>query len=161
MYWWPSPPIAIEFNRDPDPAILADIHAEGFSHAWNGADIAGLVADPGVFVISARRDHVLGSRSPVGFIIVRVAADEAEVLSVVVKNRFRNLGIGRRLIETTLRHLFSERVAALFLEVDADNAPAVGLYRKLGFKTVGERKAYYREGRDKPATALVMRYDLR
>lgn len=161
MFFWPSNPIVVEIASDPDPKILADIHAEGFAHAWSGADIAKLVTDPSVLVVIARRDRALGSRNPVGFIMVRSAADEAEVLSIAILKRYRNAGTGRKLMETALRKLFAERISTLFLEVEADNGPAITLYDRLGFKTVGERLGYYREGREKPASALVMRYDLR
>ena len=45
----------------------------------------------------------------------------------------------------------------LFLEVDADNVPAIKLYHRFGFIKVGERAGYYRRPDGKPATALVMR----
>jgi len=161
MFLWPSNPVAVELAPDPDPKILADIHADGFVHPWTDADIAKLVADESVFTVLARRDRLFGSKTPIGFVIVRIAADEAEILSIAVMKRYRSGGIGRSLMETALRHLFAERIATLFLEVDAGNEPAIKVYRRLGFKTVGERLGYYREGREKPASALVMRYDLR
>ena len=42
-----------------------------------------------------------------------------------------------------------------------EHASALGLYRKLGFKTVAERKAYYTAKDGTKSTALVMRRDLR
>lgn len=161
MYLWPSNPFAVELADSPDPKLLADIHADGFAHSWSGADIAKLVSDPTVFIAIARRDRAFGSKNPIGFVMARKAADEAEILSIAVLKRYRNAGIGRKLMETVLRHLFAERISSLFLEVDAGNTSAVALYERLGFKTVGERLGYYREGREKPASALVMRYDLR
>ena len=49
----------------------------------------------------------------------------------------------------------------MFLEVDEGNAAAQGLYRKLGFRVVAERKGYYALGNGQKSTALVMRLDLR
>ena len=48
----------------------------------------------------------------------------------------------------------------MFLEVDADNVPAIALYKRFQFVQVGERAGYYRRRDGKLATALVMRKDL-
>ena len=60
-----------------------------------------------------------------------------------------------------LRRLHGERAEALFLEVDETNAPALALYRRLGFREVGKRPNYYRSPENGPTGALVMRRDLR
>ena len=51
--------------------------------------------------------------------------------------------------------------AACFLEVDRGNAPAVTLYRSLGYEVAGERRNYYQAGSLGDGTALVMRVQLR
>ena len=60
-----------------------------------------------------------------------------------------------------MRHLYSERAEALFLEVDESNAAAIGLYRRLGFRDVGRREGYYSARDGRKSSALVMRRDLR
>jgi ribosomal-protein-alanine N-acetyltransferase len=49
----------------------------------------------------------------------------------------------------------------MFLEVDDGNAAALGLYRKLGFEKVGERRGYYKDANGAVSTALVMKRVLR
>ena len=62
------------------------------------------------------------------------------------------------------RHAAEKRgrgAETMFLEVDEGNNAALGLYRKLGFRKVAERKGYYAAGDGQKSTALVMRLDLR
>jgi ribosomal-protein-alanine N-acetyltransferase len=92
----------------------------------------------------------------VGFILSRMAAGEAEILSVAVAPAWRGRGFARPLLDLHLRRLAGLGVDSVFLEVDENNAPARRLYRKAGFAEVGGRKAYYQEG----ASALVLRRDL-
>ncbi|PLX38066.1 MAG: ribosomal-protein-alanine N-acetyltransferase [Hyphomicrobiales bacterium] len=159
--WWPSSPLIIDDATLDDADELSAVHATGFDPMWSGGEIAGLLRDETVFGIVARRGSPFGSRRPVGFVLVRMAADEAEILTIAVRPSHRKRGVGRSLLEAALRRLYHDRIAALFLEVDAGNAGAVSLYRKLGFRQVGERTGYYRTGNGERSTALVMRRDLR
>ena len=106
-------------------------------------------------------NSVFGSRRLLGFVLVRRAADEAEILTIAVRTGQRGRGYGRLLMEEALRRLYRDRVAACFLEVDRGNAAALALYRKLGFAEVGRRKGYYSAPAAGEGTALVMRAQLR
>ena len=97
---------------------------------------------------------------PVGFIVSRRAADEAEILSVAVARAWRGRGLSRKLLDLHLRRLAGLGLRAVFLEVDEDNVPARKLYARAGFSQVGRRPGYYAQGRDKAAAALVLRRDL-
>jgi len=140
---------------------LAELHADSFARNWSVDDIAALMAGNNVFTLAARRESLFGLRKMVGFVMVRIAADEAEILTIAVSRARRGNGFGRMLMEEALRRLYRERVAACFLEVNRDNAPAVGLYRKLGFKEVGARKGYYDSIAGSDGSALVMRLQFR
>src|SRR5690606_33649960 len=92
---------------------------------------------------------------PNGFVLARLAAGEAEILTIAVRRACQRTGLGRLLMDGVLRHLHAERAEALFLEVDEGNAAALALYRRLGFRQVGQRPGYYRQFGG--AGALVMR----
>ena len=95
-----------------------------------------------------------------GFILSRLAGGEAEILSVAVASARRGRGLARALLNLHLRRLAGLGARAVFLEVDEDNAPARRLYQRAGFREVGRRPGYYQQGRDRAATALVLRRDL-
>jgi len=89
------------------------------------------------------------------FALVSIAADEAELLRIVVAPRVRRQGLGRALLEAC-RACFVERsVVQAFLEVRVDNAPARALYAGAGWVGVGVRPRYYADGTD----AVVMRLE--
>ena len=95
-----------------------------------------------------------------GFLLSRMAAGEAEILSVAVAGSERGRGIAGRLLELHLRRLAGLGVGAVFLEVEAGNTPARRLYARAGFREVGQRKGYYVEPSGAAASALVLRRDL-
>lgn len=151
-------PIAMAADGS-DLAQMADIHALSFARPWNEADIDRLLAGKGVKSFVARIEGE-ASAGAVGFIITRIAADEAEIISIATNPARRRKGIARELLHAAIRELQRDRIARLFLEVDEKNTPALGLYRKLGFRQVGQRKGYYGSGKD-ASSALVMELDLR
>ena len=146
-----------------DARALSRVHGSAFPLAegsWGASEFHDLLSRPNAFGIAAVRPGTgARPREPRGFALLRCAADEAEVLTLAVHPAWQGRGIGRRLMEGALRELYARRIERLFLEVDEGNAPAIRLYERLGFKTVGRRDAYYEKlgGR---ATALTMRLDL-
>ncbi|HZH27845.1 MAG TPA: ribosomal protein S18-alanine N-acetyltransferase [Azospirillaceae bacterium] len=129
--------------------VAAAMHGECFpADPWDEAAIAGLAADPGAMGLIA-----VDGAEPAGFLLARSVADEAEILTICVRPGWRRRGIGRDLLRAAAAGLRSRGAVDLFLEVAHDNAPALGLYRGVGFLEVGRRRAYYRDGRD----AIVMR----
>lgn len=143
-----------------DAAVLEGLHREDFSRPWSAAEFEGLIAQPTVFGYIAVPDG-RPRREAVGFVLARLAAGEAEILTVAVSRACRRLGLGRRLMDAVLRDLHAQRAEALFLEVDETNAPAIALYRRLGFAEVGRREGYYQHAGGSRTGALVMRRDLR
>ena len=156
-----QPRITVHDASAGDADVMAAIHGEAFSHAWSGEDFAALLAHEGTFALALRREGIFGGRRIVGFVLVRVAADEAEILTVAVRRDAQGKGYGRKLMEDALRRLYRDRVASCFLEVNRGNAAAVKLYRSLGFVVAGERPRYYSEPAGGDTSALVMRLQLR
>ncbi|MCV0395811.1 MAG: ribosomal protein S18-alanine N-acetyltransferase [Rhizobiaceae bacterium] len=142
-----------------DAAAVATLHREDFARPWTTTEFDELLRQNTVFGFAAR---VIGQpKAPLaGFVLARLAADEAEVLTIAVARAARRLGLGRALMEALLRRLHALRAETLFLEVDETNDPAVHLYRRLGFVEVARRPGYYGGGSEGKSDALVMRLDL-
>ena len=158
--WWLKLPLIIDEATPDDIAALSDIHGAAFQRTWSEDEIAALLRDEAVTVLVARRSSLFSTKTPVGFVMIRQAVDEAEILTIAVSGGYRRRGIGRSLVESLLRRLYAERIKRLFLEVDIGNTPAVTLYRRLGFKEVGERPGYYASETGARSAALVMRREL-
>jgi len=99
-------------------------------------------------------------RNVIGFAVSRIAADEAEILSVAVAPTHRGRGLSRDLFLTHLGHLAGRGVRTVFLEVEENNHPARKLYERAGFDVAGRRERYYKEAGGVELNALVMRRDL-
>ena len=94
-----------------------------------------------------------------GYAVMLLAADEAQLLNISVAPLRQRRGIGRGLLD----HLRGVGRAAggrrMFLEVRRSNAAALAFYQHQGFRSIGERRAYYPapQGRE---DAIVMELPL-
>ncbi len=129
--------------------VMAAVHAASFSpaEAWDADAFRAQLDLPGVIGLV----HQAG-----GLILIRIAADEAEVLTLAVAPDARRNGCGSALLREAMGILAARGANALFLEVSVRNRAALALYRKAGFVEAGSRRRYYADGSD----ASVMRCSL-
>ena len=78
-----------------------------------------------------------------GFIVWRVVADQAEIITIGVAPDARRSGIAESMILLMEQELKKQSIVNIFLEVSEVNYPAKKLYEKLGFTVVGKRPKYY------------------
>lgn len=79
----------------------------------------------------------------VGFCGIKIVLDSADIMNIVVKKDFRNLGIGTALLNEIITLCLSLNLSSITLEVRKDNEYAISLYKNFGFETLGVRKKYY------------------
>jgi len=151
------PPPAIRPLRADRADACARLHTEGFAHPWSEEEFAALLREASALAAAAL-DPATGHMR--GFILSRLAGDEAEILTVAVESAERGKGVGRALLKENLRQAANAGARAMFLEVDAGNVAALALYRRHGFLKVGERPGYYRLANGARAMALIMRKTL-
>lgn len=81
-----------------------------------------------------------------GYIIYHIIIDEAEILNIVIDNKFKRQNLGKYLLEQTLNDISKKNVKTVFLEVGEKNIPAINLYLKFGFQQYNIRNNYYKNG---------------
>jgi ribosomal-protein-alanine N-acetyltransferase len=139
---------------------MADIHASGFAQGWGRGDLEQMVMSPDHAADALVSRGVFGE-IVAGFAISRIAAGEAELLTIVIEPESRGRRLAAELLDAHLRSVRRAGGEKLFLEVAADNAPALALYRKAGFEEIGRRKGYYSaQNGTARRDALTMRADL-
>lgn len=118
---------------------------------WSRQAFAEMLAMPGTFGLMAHR-----AGEAAGLVVVRVAADEAEVLTIGVRPDLRRAGIGAALMAAAVREAASRGAARLHLEVAEDNFAARRFYAGDGFEPVGRRAGYYARGALGSVAAILM-----
>ena len=135
------------------PEALAALHARAFitPAPWEAASFAGILADPLAFLLV---------EGDAGFLLGRAVAGEAELLTIAVAPEARRRGLGRKLMARFLYQAQVRGADRAFLEVAADNVPAVALYESAGFARAGQRRGYYLTPEGRRIDALVLTRDL-
>ncbi len=132
---------------------MAAIHAACFAKAWAASEIGQFLGAPGCLSLLAATSP---AQTPLGFLIVRSAGDEAELLTLAVDPACRRLGLARALLGAAASALRAAGTKQLFLEVDEGNSAARGLYQSLGAVVVGRRPRYYEHGADADIFSLAL-----
>jgi ribosomal-protein-alanine N-acetyltransferase len=152
---WSGGKAVVEPATIRDAARLAQLHGESFHLGWDEGEFEIMLSERNTLLHRLR----LG-RKTIGFAVSRMAADEAEILSIAIDPGHRGQGLSRALLLTHLGHLAARGVRTIFLEVEENNQPARRLYERSGFATVGRRERYYRQADGEQLNALLMRRDL-
>lgn len=134
------------------PEALAKLHALCFTspRPWRAEEFADVLATRGSFLVSR----------PQGFAIGRIAGPEAELLTIAVHPADRNRGIGAQLLGAFEDQAKNFGVEEIFLEVAENNAAAIALYKKSGFKLLAKRKEYFKQIGNPAQTALIFKHTI-
>jgi ribosomal-protein-alanine N-acetyltransferase len=152
---WSGGKPVVEAATPRDAPRLAELHGASFHRGWGEGEFERMLAERHTLVHRLR----LGRKS-IGFAVSRMAADEAEILSIAIDPTHRGRGLSRDLLLTHLGHLAGRGIRTIFLEVEENNQPARRLYEWAGFTVVGRRERYYQEPGGQQLNALLMRRDL-
>ena len=112
---------------------LERLHAACFPRKpWTASDFKDL-KQSGCDIIASQN----------GFIVYRVVADEAEIITIGVAPAARRGGIAAAMLAIAEQDAKKRGATKMFLEVATDNTAARALYRSAGYAQIGIRPKYY------------------
>ena len=149
--------LAAEDAIGPVMHIMQQAFDPVYGEAWNHSQTRSMLAMPLTHVLLletvARSADAPGE--PVGFAMTRRVADEEELLLIAVAPKWRQFGAATMLLNQVIDNARKAGVSRIHLEMRSNN-PAVHLYSKFGFQTVGLRKDYYRGSDNHRFDALTL-----
>lgn len=135
-------------------AKAAQLERQCFSAPWSEQALREELDNEHALFLAAVDET---SGETVGYIGCHVILDEGYIANVAVSPAMRKQGVGSALVCALLERAQQRGASFVTLEVRASNTPAIQLYQKWGFVSVGTRKGFY----DKPKEdALLMTVDL-
>ena len=129
----------VPMDRSHLPQVLA-IERASFAHPWTEEQLVEDLYNDLISLVAAEGED----GTVLGYGEGRAILDEGTLEKIAVAPAFRRQGVAEAILGAYLR-FGAAHLAFLTLEVRAGNAPAIALYEKMGFQTVGRRKNYYRE----------------
>jgi len=134
------------------PQDLANTHAAAFiqSRPWSAREFADL--------LSNRFTYAVGNAQ--SFALIQVIGDEAELLTIATHPGVQRQGLGRNCMRDWHAKARDLGATRAFLDVAADNHPAIALYQSCGYAVCSVRKDYYLREKARKIDALVMECSL-
>ncbi|BBB25056.1 ribosomal protein S18-alanine N-acetyltransferase [Amphritea japonica] len=121
-----------------DLPALAELEANCFNPPWSDSQLHSYIVSARCLSVGLWQDGQLGC-----FAMLSTVLDEAELLQIAVRTDLRGRGLAGRVLQFAHQQLQQRGIVRNMLEVRSSNAPAISLYRRLGYQQDGVRKGYY------------------
>ena len=130
--------INIRLMQAGDIVQVGKIEQECFSRPWSEQALADTLQQPeALFLVACREKQV------VGYCGMYMMYEEGEITNVAVTSSARRMHVGEQLLQQLFVYAKSRKISHIILEVRCSNCPAIHLYEKTGFHTIGTRKNFY------------------
>jgi len=142
-----SEPIVREACKEDLEAALALEESCFHRDRFNRRQLQYLQQRPtAIFLVAQSQEQIVGQ----GIALLRQHRQglSGRIYSLAVDEKWRGRKIGRRLLEGLIQRLSDRGARRIYLEVEQQNTAAVGLYQRLGFRSIGKMADYYATGCD-------------
>lgn len=135
-----------------DVNAVTEIEQLAHYHPWSKNLIRDAVTSYQSWLVFT--DQVLA-----GYGMIKIIADEAELLNIAIHPNFQGKGLGKALLQHLIVEAQQQGAKECFLEVRESNLTAYQLYESFGFNETGRRPNYYPSPQGYE-DALIMAYTL-
>lgn len=140
----------------PDVAEIVDLERVCFPDPWAADSIRSELAAESRIARVHVRGGAADGKAVVGWAVVMVGGDVADLLRIGVLPPARRTGAARELLAQVTTESVARGAQRMLLEVAEDNAAARAFYAAAGFDEISRRRGYYPGGVD----ALVLAREL-
>lgn len=137
--------LMIRAAQEEDLDQIASLEAGIFSEPWSRKAYQDILRQERYCILVASAPY---GQEILGYLCGMSVLDEGELHRIAVASALRSKGYGQQLLQAFLEILRERGVSTVYLEVRAGNTPAIELYQKNGFRSVGIRKAYYQNPKE-------------
>ena len=121
-----------------DVTILKDHLLTDFDVFWTVSTLQKELENPNsIYLVAKQNNEILG------FGGIWKSVDDVHITNIVIRKDKRKLGIASIILEKLINITKSMHFTSITLEVNENNLPAITLYEKYHFQTLGIRKKYY------------------
>ncbi len=132
--------IVIRKMQQEDLPKVCEIEKDNFSLPWSENSFSeSMERNDTIFLTALVDDQVAG------YVGCYCIAGEGEITNVAVKDTYRRMGIGGKLLEKLYEEAAALDCREFLLEVRESNEAAIGLYTRQGFVKEGIRKNFYEQ----------------
>lgn len=135
-------------KTDLDDVISIEAKAYGEHHWSKDSFMSELSNDLAKYFSAFNTDGQL-----IGYCGCWQILEEAHITNIAVSPDYRRKHIGEALLTSIIDECYRNMAKYITLEVRVSNTPAISLYEKYGFKSLGARKGYYQDNNE---DALIM-----
>ncbi len=144
-----------QMTHEDMPAVI-DLEQAAFRNPWSPELLRRELDHDWSTILLVEDPLPDGRRRLLGLAIFWIVQDEVHVLNVATAPEHRRRGVGRAVMHEVLARGRQRCCSLATLEVRRSNEAAIGLYKSLGFRSVGVRPNYYV---DEKEDAIVMVLD--
>jgi ribosomal-protein-alanine N-acetyltransferase len=152
-----KPGVSVEGIGAERAAECERLHGASFAFGWSRIDFETYLTDPNVLADGAVE---AGRGKLAGFILSRLLPPDSEILTFAVAPARRGEGLGRAILDRHIETLERGGARLVFLEVADDNAAAMRLYARAGFREIGRRENYYQRADGSRRAAVNLRLEI-